>query len=340
MRIDLRYAWIAIVPCATVAMLPFRGHLELGTILLLHLLVVVLVSVIVAEGAAAIAAVLAVALVNWYFTEPFHSLRIEHSATIVDLSVFLVVALTTSRLVRISRAHEQRVESISVEREQAMELDRSRAALLAALGHDLRTPLAAIKASTSGILAADVTWSTDDIYEALRLIDEGTDRLSDLLSNLLDQSRLEAGTTIAKTMPIEISELLSSKRLPRVPWNLATQSELPMVMADPGLMERVVHNILLNAQRHGGPGVDVQVSVESHGSAVAIHFDDNGKGVDPLRLETLFDAYRSAGDRTRGGTGLGLAIVKGFTEAMGGSVNAAMSPRGGLRITVELQAAA
>ncbi len=339
MRVDRRWAWITIVPCATAAMLPFREHLELGTILLLHLLVVVLVSVLAADGAAVIAAVLAVALVNWFFTRPYHSLRIEHSATIVDLTAFLVVALTTSRLVRISQRHEQRAESISVERERAVEIDRSRAALLSALGHDLRTPISAIKASTSGILAKDVSWTLEDVTDAVHLVDEEADRLSDLLSNLLDQSRLEAGMTIAQVEPVEVSEILRAKRLPRGPWKYAFDPNLPMVLADPGLMERVIHNVLTNAQRHGGPDVEVLISAHCEGETVVIEIDDNGKGVDEQRMPTLFDPYRSSGDRARGGTGLGLAIVKGFTEAMGGTVSAAPSVRGGLHIAITLKVA-
>ncbi len=339
MRPNTRWLWLAIVPVVTLLLLPLRAHLELGTILLLHLLAVAVVGIVAAEAAAVIAAIVAVALVNWFFTLPYHSLRIEHTATIVDLSVFMLVALTMSRLMRASRSSQQRADRSAAERERAVELDRSRATLLSALGHDLRTPIATIKATTSGVLAKDVMWTPEDITDALHLVDEEADRLSDLLSNLLDQSRLEAGTTIASIAPVEIAEVLRSKRLPRVPRQYSLPNDLPMVMADPGLMERVVHNVLMNAQRHGGQDVDVLISAQRVGGVVVIAMDDNGRGVDSLRLQSLFDPYVSAGDRARGGTGLGLAIVKGFVEAMGGHVTASPSPRGGLRIEITLRVA-
>ena len=339
MRSFWRWAWVGLVPATTLVLLPFVQHLELGAVLLLHLLAVVAVGVMSTPQAAAVAAVLAVGLVNWYFTVPYHSLRIAHAGTILDLTVFLVVALTTGRLVRQRRHLEAHAERVEEEREHAVELDRSRAALLSALGHDLRTPISTIKATTSGILAKDVSWTADDITDALHLVDEETDRLADLLTNLLDQSRLEAGANIANNTPVEVSELVMAKRLPRVPRQYALPADLPMVVADPGLMERVVHNILINAQRHGGSGADVHISAQRSGERVLLHFDDNGKGLDDVRLQTIFDPYRAAGDRSRGGTGLGLAIVRGFVTAMGGSVEASHSPRGGLRITIALQVA-
>ena len=333
------WAWVGLAPATTILLLPFQRHLELGAVLLLHLLAVVAVGVLATPQAAALAAVIAVGLVNWYFTVPYHSLRIAHAETLVDLLAFLIVALTTGRLVRQRRHLEAHAERVEEEREQAVELDRSRAALLSALGHDLRTPISTIKATTSGILAKDVSWSPEDITDAMHLVDDEADRLADLLTNLLDQSRIEAGANIANSTPVEVAELVMAKRLPRVPRQYSLPRDLPMVVADPGLMERVVHNLLINAQRHGGTGTDVLISAERADDRVLIHFDDNGRGMDDVRLDTVFDPYRTAGDRSRGGTGLGLAIVRGFVTAMGGSVEAAHSPRGGLRITIGLQVA-
>ncbi len=339
MRWTWRWTWVGLVPLATLLLLPFRAHLELGTVLLMHLMAVVVVAVLGTVEVAAVAAILAVSQVNWFFTKPYHSLQIENAGTVVDLTAFIVVALTTSLLVRKSRHHEARAERIAEEREQVVEIDRERAALLAALGHDLRAPISTIKATASGVLAKDVEWSTEAVADAWHLVDGEADRLADLLSNLLDQARLEAGSTIAHPIPAEVADLMRAKRLPNVPRRYQLPSDLPMVVADPGLMERVVHNLLVNSQRHGGADVDVLISAERQGDLVRIHFDDNGRGVGEDRLQTIFDPYRSSGDRSPAGAGLGLAIVKGFVEAMGGSVSAERSPRGGLRIDLLLRVA-
>ena len=335
-----RWSWLLLVPAATLAMLPLRAHVDLGTVLLAHLMAVVLVAVLGTVTAAGVAAVIAVSLVNWFFTEPYHSLRIANAATVVDLTAFMVVALTAALVVRRSRVLAARAEHERTEREQVIEIDRSRATLLAALGHDLRSPISTIKATASGVLAKDVVWSADDMSDAWHLVDEEADRLADLLSNLLAQARLEAGAPIAQAVAVEVADLMRSKHLPRVPRQYRLPTDLPMVIADPGLMEQAVHNVLVNAQRHGGAHTDVLITAERDGDRVLIHLDDNGRGVGEEQLDALFEPYRTAGDRSRGGTGLGLAIVRGFVEAMGGTVSAARSPRGGLRITIALRVAA
>lgn len=175
--------------------------------------------------------------------------------------------------------------------------------------------------------------------DAWHLVDEEVDRLADLLSNLLDQARLEAGTPIAQATQVEVADLMRSKALPRIPRQYRLPSDLPMVMADMGLMERVVYNVLVNAQRHGGTDTDVLITAERQGDHVVIYLDDNGRGISDERLARIFDPYQSVGDRTPGGSGLGLAIVKGFVEAMGGTVQAMHSTRGGLRLAISLKVA-
>lgn len=328
-----------LVPAVTLAMLPFRPHLELGTVLLVHLLVVVLVAVLGTVEIAVVAAVVAVSLVNWVFTKPYGSLQIANPRTVVDLTAFLVVALTLALLVRRSRRSEAHAEQVEVERAQVEEIDRSRTALLAALGHDLRTPIATIKATASGVLASDVEWTAEDLADAWTLIDEESDRLADLLTNLLDKARIEAGSQIVKITKVEVADLMRGHRVAGVRVRLDIPSHLPLVLADPGLMERVMHNVIANVQRHAGADADVVVTAARADTEVVIDIDDNGRGLPPERLAGIFQPFQVAGDRVRGGTGLGMAIVKGFVEAMGGSVSALPSPRGGLRISIRLPVA-
>ena len=331
---------VAFVPLMTLALFPFRGHLELGTILLLHLLAVVLVAVLSTVEVAVSAAVVAVGLVNWVFTKPYGSLQIANPRTVIDLAAFLVVATTLALLVRRSRRSEAHAERVEVERAQVEEIDRSRTALLAAIGHDLRTPISTIKATASGVLATDVDWSEQELAEAWALVDDESDRLADLLTNLLDKARIEAGSQIVKAAQVEVADLVRGKRWPGVRVQIELPSDLPLVIADPGLMERVLHNVLANVQRHGGAEVDAVVTAKRDGDMVEIRIDDNGKGVSEDRLPGIFQPFQVAGDRTRGGTGLGMAIVKAFVEAMGGTVSASASPRGGLRVAIRLRVVA
>ena len=339
MRLNWRWALVLLVPAVTLALLPFRAHLELGTVLLVHLLGVVFVAVFGTVEIAGFSAVVAVSLVNWVFTRPYGSLQIANPRTVVDLTVFLVVALALALLVRRSRRSEAHAELVEEERAQVEEIDRSRTALLAAIGHDLRTPIATIKATATGVLASDVEWTPADLGDAWALIDEEADRLADLLTNLLDKARIEAGSQIVKLTEIEVADLMRSHRVAGVRVHLDIPGDLPLVLADPGLMERVMHNVIANVQRHGGPEADVLISAHRDEDVVVIDIDDNGIGVAEERLPGIFQPFQVAGDRLRGGTGLGMAIVKAFVEAMGGAVLAARSPRGGLRVTFRLPVA-
>lgn len=333
---ERRTWWVLLVPAVTSALLQVRAHLELGTVLLIHLMAVVVVAVLGTPATAVAAAVVAVSLVNWFFTEPYGSLQIANARTVVDLTAFLLVALTCALLMRRSRRSEAHAERVEVARAQVEEIDRSRAALLAAIGHDLRTPISTIKATASGVLASDVEWTESDLHDAWALVDEETDRLADLLTNLLDKARLEAGVEIVRPAAIEIADLLRGHRVPGVPVRIDASPDLPLVLADAGLMERVLHNLIANVQRHGGPGADVVLTARREDDFVVLDVDDNGRGVPEERLERIFQPFGVAGDRSRGGSGLGMAIAKAFVEAMGGTVTARRSARGGLRVSIRL----
>ncbi len=339
MRLNWRWALVLLVPAVTLVLFPFRGHIELGTVLLAHLMAVTVVAVLGTVEVAVVAAVVGVSLVNWNFTHPYGSLQIDNPRTVVDLAAFMVVALTSALLVRRSRRSEAHAEKVEVERAHVEEIDRSRSALLAAIGHDLRTPISTIKATASGVLASDVAWSAEALVDAWALVDEESDRLADLLTNLLDKARLEAGSQIVKTTHVEVADLVRSHRVPGSKVRIEIPSDLPLVVADPGLMERVMHNIVANVQRHAGADADVLITAVVDSAHVVINIDDNGRGVAEHRLADIFQPFQVAGDRVRGGTGLGMAIVKAFVEVMGGEVAALTSPRGGLRMSIRLKVA-
>ncbi len=226
--------------------------------------------------------------------------------------------------------------------------DRLRRALLSAVSHDLRTPLAAVKASVSSLRSSDVEFSPSDTAELLAGIEEATDQLTTLVDNLLDSSRLAAGVVHPQTEAVSCEEVvyraLTGLRLQKriqidTPMD-APEELLPTVLADPGLLERVIANLLANAQRHAPDGL-IRVSALERAGRVSIRISDTGPGLPRGAAEHIFEPFQRLGDRdTSTGVGLGLTVVKGFTEAMGGTVTAEDTPGGGLTMVVELPSAA
>lgn len=205
-------------------------------------------------------------------------------------------------------------------------VDRMRTALLAAAGHDLRTPLAGVKAAVSSLRQDDVAWTPEESAELLATIEESADRLQGLVSNLLDASRLQAGALSVQASTVGLDEVVSRALVgmagrERVALDIA--EDLPPVHADPGLLERVVANLVDNALRHDDGVVTVR------GSLGGLCVIDHGPGL--AELPDLFVSDR--------GVGLGLFVVRGFVEAMGGTVSPAQTPGGGLTMTVSLQQA-
>jgi two-component system sensor histidine kinase KdpD len=225
---------------------------------------------------------------------------------------------------------------------QARELataDRQRTALLAAVGHDLRTPLAGIKASVSTLRQTDVDWSDAERSELLAAIEESADRLDAIVENLLDASRLEAGALSVQPVPVALDEVIAAALL-AVPGARETVSvdvpeDLPLVQADPGLLERVVANLLENAVRHGG-GAPVQVTATAGDLDARIKIVDHGPGVPEAERERLFQAFQRADGGSPQGAGLGLTVARGFTEAMDGALIADGSDGGGLTMRLRL----
>ena len=213
------------------------------------------------------------------------------------------------------------------------ELDEFKSALLAAVGHELRTPLAAIKGHASTLLQEDVTWPLADQRHFLQTISSEADRLAQLVSNLLDLSRQEAGLLLLNREPIRVQDLVA-KTIERLNLSGATLSlhipdDLPPVNVDGARIEVVLHNLVTNALLYGEGEVDI--SAERRENTVVLSVADNGPGVAPEELPHMFERfYRTRHGRQQhsGGTGLGLAICKAFIEAHGSSIQAENSQRG------------
>ncbi|MEP6463275.1 MAG: DUF4118 domain-containing protein [Frankiaceae bacterium] len=253
-----------------------------------------------------------------------------------DRRVLAAYAATAARALHTQQLAEEAARA----RELAL-VDQLLAALLAAVGHDLRTPLAGIKAAVSSLRQHDVAWSPQETEDLLATVEESADRLTALVANLLDMSRLQAGALSVELRPVALDEVVPAALLPapagRVEVRVA--DTLPLVLADPGLLERAVANLVANALRYAPPHRPVTVAAASAGSAVRLDVIDHGPGVSAAAREQMFAPFQRLGDRTPGGVGLGLAIARGFTEAMGGTLVPTDTAGGGLTMTLTLPVA-
>jgi two-component system sensor histidine kinase KdpD len=260
-----------------------------------------------------------------------------------DRRVLGAVAKQAAGLVKQRELTEEagKAEAIS----QADELRRS---LLSAVSHDLRTPLAGAKAAVSSLRSADVDFSAEDTAELLATIEESIDQLTALVGNLLDSSRLAAGVVRPELRRVYLEETVQRvllgiskgitgfrrRGIDRVKVDVADA----VVMADSGLLERVLANLVDNALRYA-PDSPVRVTAGRVGDRVLIAVIDEGPGIPRGTEEQLFAPFQRLGDHdTSIGVGLGLSVAHGFVEAMGGTISATDTPGGGLTVEIDLAA--
>ena len=341
-------AWVlALVgaPIQVAAMVPFRSDLHLSSVLLLFLLQAVAAAAVGGAGPALVAAVFGFFLANWYFTPPLHTLSIAEQESFTALFVYLVVAGVVSWLVTAVAHRSADVARARAEAESLAGVDELRAALLAAVSHDLRTPLASIKACVTSLLADDVDWPPEAITEFCRTIDEESDRLTTLVGNLLDMSRLQAGVLSLHSSPVGVDEIVPAAlsslgdRARGGVVEVGVAETLPRVEADPALLERVLANLIDNALAWSPPGVPVRVEAGGGPEAVEVRVVDRGPGIPPAERDRVFLPFQRLGDRSTGaGVGLGLAVARGFTVAMAGRLTVEETPGGGTTMVVTLPA--
>ena len=224
------------------------------------------------------------------------------------------------------------------------EANALRAALLQAVSHDFRTPLATIKASASGLLHTDVAFSESDRRLLLADIEAAADRLDRMVGDLLDMSRLQVGAVELSLRSVALEEVVAaalaglSSAPGRVEVDVA--ESLPTVLADAALLERAVANLVSNAVAWSPADVPVRVQAGQIGSSIDLRIVDRGPGIPAEARERIFLPFQRLGDRSsEAGVGLGLAIAKGFIEAMGARLNVDDTPGGGLTMTIRLQIA-
>lgn len=240
----------------------------------------------------------------------------------------------------------------ALEHERTLQADASRVALLATLSHDMKTPLATIKTVVTALNAERGEWTADTSREALILVETQTDRLSNLVSNLLDMSRLQAGVLALTPQPTDAAEAIrDAATAAGVSPEYDIEPSLPLVMADEYLMQRVVTNLLLNVGRHAGQDARARVTAYQADDAVLIDIeDDGGVPASPGKAPTFpqqragstpaserpTDVLAGGNEHEANKGARGLAVCQALMTAMGGTMEIAASTMGGWRVTLRL----
>jgi two-component system sensor histidine kinase KdpD len=242
------------------------------------------------------------------------------------------VALERLRLLR----EAQRAEVLA-------RTDELKSALMSAVSHDLRTPLASIMASVTSLLEPEITWDAATQRDFLQGIYDEARRLNDLVGNLLDMSRIEGGALQPEKDWYAIEEVIGGvvqrlePRLAAHPVRVQVEPDLPLLRLDFSEIDQVLTNLVENALKYTLPGTAITITARRAGATVEVTVADNGPGVPAEDLRYLFDKFYRVDKRVRtGGTGLGLAISKGLIEAHGGRIGAHNQPVGGLAVTFTL----
>ena len=233
----------------------------------------------------------------------------------------------------------------ALESEVLRRTDRLRVSMMAAVAHDLRTPLSTIKAAATTLTNARVSWSEEDRQKFLGSIVKEVDRINRFVTDLLEASRIEAGQLVLKKEPASVAALIESvlERLDTVlqshPVDVQIDPGLPIVLMDVAEIDRALSNLLENASRHTPPGTPVHLSARTLGDSIEVEVADEGPGIAPDCIGHLFSSYYRAAAESNGkvgGMGLGLSIVKGIVAAHGGEVKAANRTGGGASFSFTL----
>lgn len=358
---------LALVVAVSAAAVPFRSEITRASPALALVIPIVVAGLAGAGRAGAVTVALgAAASFNVAFIPPYWTLKVDSVDDGVALVVFVAVAVVVGTLVaregeRRQSAEERAAElqalnddlrALEAERARLAEeatraavlerVDEQRAALLRSVSHDLRTPLATIRAVVSDLSVTGAPYDDATRAELLGLVGDEAERLDRLVANLLSLSRIEAGALKPERQAVALDELIGEvvRRLSRLFTRCRVQVELPrdlpLVDGDYTQIEQVVSNLLENAARHSPPGSMVRVggSVTGAAGGVEVWVDDEGPGVAPFERERIFEPFRRG--EVGGSSGIGLAICKAIVEAHGGSIVVEGAPGGGARFRFSL----
>lgn len=330
------------LPGLTLALLPFRERVDLASDMLGFLLLTVVVALVGGLWPAIVTGAAASLLLNYFFTPPLHTWVIGDPANLVNLLVFLTVAVLVSGAVDLAERSTQQAAEAAAEAALHAAAARLRTALLVAVGHDLRSPLAVAKAAVSGARSG-AALTPEDRAELLASADGALDRLAALMDDLLDLSRIQTGALAVRRVPVAVPDVLAAALddlgvAPRAVL-LDVPDRLPLVLADAGLLERVLANLIANAQRHAEGEIPPTVIARARGDRVRVAVADRGPGIAASDRERVFQPFQRLDDSAVDGLGLGLALARGLTESMGGTVHVEETALGGATLVVTLESA-
>lgn len=326
---------VAVVAAVTGLAASGRHFLALPDVEMLYLVGILLAALRLGRGPAVLASALSVAAYDFFFVLPHLTLRVADGRFMLTFAMMFAVGLLVSGLVE------------RLQRQQAAAAARdSRTALLSAVSHDLRTPLAAITGAATTLRDAPVL---DDATrrELLDDVCEEAERLERLVGNLLDMTRLEGGGTVQRPEWVPCEELVGAalarveERLAGRPVRTEIPADLPLVSCDPVLLQQLLINLLDNAAKYTPAGTPLEITAAPVLGGISVAVADRGPGLPAGGVERLFEPFARGQHPGTPGAGLGLAICRGIAQAHGGSLVAEARPGGGavFRLTLPLRGA-
>lgn len=337
-------ATLGAVVAGTLIVYPLKSVAPVVSLGVVYLPAILLISIFWGLRLGLLASVASAVAFNYFQLPPLHRLTIADEENWIALIAFVIVAAISSTVAGLARAQaleaerrrdqadralaelaalaeeRDRMQAEMVEAEALRRSDELKTALLRSISHDLRTPLTSIIAG--GAALGSPTTTSDEREELSAAVVSEGERLSRLVENLLDMSRLEAGKAQPHSEPIDLAEVLEAARAaigrPEVV-RLAVDPELPLIDADAAQLERAFANLLENAARHGG-GRPVLVKSMLLGGKITVRVIDQGPGIPESERQRIFEPFQHGEGGSGGGAGLGLAIAKGFIEANGGKI--------------------
>ena len=344
-------AALVVPPLLTAVLTTLTERLNLSSQVLIYLVALVAISGLCGMVPALVAAVWAAVLLDYYFISPVHTFRIAVANDVITFSAFVIVAVTVASVVEYSGKQFRRATQAAAEAAQLEAADRMRTALLNAVSHDLRAPLAAARASVDTLHDPRFELSEEERDELLGAAQTSLGKLSRLVEDLLDMSRLQSGALKPRLEPVAVDEVIP-RAIDDVPTAAgrvtfaADPGSVPPALADSALLERVLANLVGNAAKHTASRIELTNTAKTRNSedgdkvqTVEIRVIDHGPGIPAADHERVFRPFQRLGDRDNtAGVGLGLALARGLVEAMGGELRPEDTPGGGLTMVVAVPA--